>query len=163
MKALRLFFMLCSLSALISCRHESELTESQRNRIIDEITEMAIQFFVDSEAKNLEAVLSYLDNTEKFYWVFPPDPTPVSRDDLAALLKTEMETNNSVVSTWEEVRIEPLANDLAYYQGRFRQVVTDSAGSTAEFMGIESAMVVLREDGWKFMTGQTYFTHLKSE
>ena len=163
MKTLLLYSLVILLSAFISCQQTGQLSESKRTKIIDEVTEMAIQFFVDSEAKNLDAVLDYLDDSEKFFWVFPPDPTPVSRDNLVAVLKAEMEAVNSVMSTWDDIRIEPLTPDLVYYQGSFRQVRTDSSGNTNKFLGIESAIVVLREDGWKFLTGQTYFTHLNLE
>jgi len=163
MKTLKILCSLFLFMALVSCQRESQLTDSQRDEIIDGVKKMAIQFFVDSDAKNIDAVLNHLDNSKKFFWVFPPDPTHISRDDLASALKAEIETDNSVKSTWDNIQIEPLTANLAYYQGSFRQVVTEPSGDVSEFFGIESAVIILREDGWKFLNGQTYFAPVQSE
>ena len=163
MKTIKIFGLLFLLTAFISCQQEYQLTDSQRDEIIDGVKKMAIQFFVDSDAKDIDAVLNRLDNSKKFFWVFPPDPTHISRDDLASALKSEIETDNSVKSTWDNIQIEPLTANLTYYQGSFRQVVTEPSGAVSEFFGIESAVIILREDGWKFLTGQTYFAPLQEE
>ena len=149
--------------AFVSCQQESQLTNSQRDEIINGVKKMAIQFFVDSDAKNVDAVLSHLDNSSTFFWVFPPDPTHISRDDLASALKAEIEADNSVKSAWDNIQIVPLTTELAYYQGSFHQVLTDPSGTVSEYFGIESAVIILRKDGWKFLSGQTYYAPMQLE
>ncbi len=163
MNIFKFFSSLILFIAFVSCQQKSQLTDSQREEIINGIKKMAIQFFVDSDSKNFDAVLSHLDNSSTFFWVFPPDPTHISHDDLASALKAEIESDNSVKSDWDDIQIEPLTTELAYYQGSFHQIVTDSSGTVTEFIGIESAVIILRKDGWKFLNGQTYFAPVQSE
>lgn len=163
MKMFRILGLLILCMAFVSCQQESQLIGSQRDEIINSVKKMAIQFFVDSDAKNVDAVLNHLDTSSTFFWVFPPDPTPISRDDLASALKTEIEADNSVKSAWDNIQIEPLTTELVYYQGSFHQVATDSSGAVSEYFGIESAVVILRKNGWKFLNGQTFFAPVQSE
>ena len=141
---------------LSACCQEDELTETAKAEIINGVEQMAKQFFADSDAKNIEGVLGHLDNSPQFFWVFPPDPAHISHGVLAEALTAEMQSQNNVISEWTDIKVIPLKIDLAYYQGTFHQKIIQPDGIESEIIGNESAVVVLRQDGWKFLCGQTY-------
>jgi len=143
---------------LISCHSENQLTNVQREAIVDEVQKMAEKFFIDSDKKNIDAVISYLDTSSAFFWIFPPDSTYITRDELVSALKDEISSSNKVSSKWDKMRIEPITSELVYYQGIFHQIVRDTSGKETKFLGSESAIVILRESGWKFLYGQTFYS-----
>jgi hypothetical protein len=96
-----------------------------------------------------------MDSSDAFFWVFPPDTGAVSRAMLADGLRTELESYPSIEGRWLSLRVEPLTATLASYTGVFEQVATTVGGDVVTTHGIETAVVVLRDDGWKFLSGQT--------
>jgi len=163
MKTVKIAFILLLYLASCSCEPNSRTDDSWKEEVTRDVEQMAIQFFKDSDNKNTEAVVNYLDNSPGFTWVFPPEASLVSREDLVASLKAEMNSENRVVSEWGQMNVVPLSPELAFYQGSFHQDITNSNGELNSFFGIESAVIVLREDGWKFHSGQTYYASVPSE
>ena len=138
-----------------ACQQQYQLTDSQKTEIIKEVETMATQFFIDYNNKNIDAVVRSLDDSPKFFWVFPPETTHLSRDKLVSSLTLEIESALFLEAAWDEIIVEPLASDFAYCKGVFNVVITDSLKNEKKFIGIESAVVVKRKDGWKFLMGQT--------
>ena len=149
------FVVLLLVLPLVSCQRSTDLTDAQRTTVIQGVQQMALQFFDDLRTHNAPAVVGHLDSSDAFFWVFPPDTAVVSRASLAAALRAELEANPSIESRWLRIRVEPLTATVAAYSGVFEQMATDTEGKTVRTLGIESAVVVLRDDGWKFLNGQT--------
>lgn len=140
---------------LVSCQRSTDLTEAQRTTVIEGVQQMALQFYDDVRTHDAAAVVGHLDSSDAFFWVFPPDTAVVSRASLAAALQAELEAYPSIEGRWLRIRVEPLTATVAAYSGVFEQVATNTEAKSVTTLGIESAVVVLREDGWKFLNGQT--------
>ena len=163
MKTVKIFFVLLLCLTFFSCSQKSWTDDSWKEEVTRGVEQMAIQFFKESDTKNADAVVNYLDDSPEFSWLFPPETSLVSREDLVASLKAEMNSENRVVSEWDQMNVVPLSPELAFYQGSFHQDITNSNGELNRFFGIELAVIVLREDGWKFHSGQTYYEPVPSE
>ena len=150
-----LTFTLMCLLPLISCQRSTDLTEAQRRAVIQGVQQMAVQFFDDVRTHNADAIIAHMDSSDAFFWVFPPDTTLHSRATLAAGLRTDLDAYPSIEGRWLRMRVEPLTATIAVYTGVFEQVGTTLEGEIFTTRGIESATVILRDDGWKFLSGQT--------
>jgi len=148
------FALLCLLP-LLSCQRSTDLSDSQRAAVIQGVQQLAVQFFDDVRTHNAAAVIAHLDSSEAFFWVFPPDTGAVSRATIAEGLRAELESYPSIEGRWLTMRVEPLTATLASYTGVFEQVSTSVDGNAVRTQGIETAVVILRDNGWKFLSGQT--------
>lgn len=143
------------LFALASCQRSTDLNDVQRATVIQDVQQMTVQFFDDLRTHNADAAISRLDDSDAFYWVFPPDTAHVSRAAVAAQIRADLQANPSIEVRWLQMRVEPVTSTAAVYSGVFESVSTDPAGATVTVRGTEHAVVILRDDGWKFMNGQT--------
>lgn len=112
---------------------------------------------MDYEAEDFDAVMSHLDTSRNFFWIYPPDTVPVTREIFAEVLRWEFDMNNPIRYKWDTIQVIPLSSDLAYYQGRGHKVETDTSKIEHVVIGFQSAIVIRREEGWKLLSGQTYF------
>ena len=124
---------------------------------------MAVQYFDDMRTHNVASVIAHLDSSEGFFWVFPPDTAVVSRADLIAHLRAELEVYPSIEARWLQIRVEPLTSRIAAYTGVFEQVGTTAGGDVVTTRGIETALVIMRDDTWKYLSGQTTLSIVEPE
>jgi hypothetical protein len=61
------------------------------------------------------------------------------------------------------MNVEPLTKSLAFFHGNFEQISEDSTIENASGRLIVSAVVILRDNNWKFFKGQIYSEQIKKE
>ena len=163
MKIIKIIGLYLIVGSFLSCDQEAKLTNDQKYEIINSVKKSQEQFCLDYEAEDFDAVMSHLDTSRNFFWIYPPETVPVTREIFAEVLKREFEMNNPIKFIWDTIQVVPLSSDLAYYQGRFHRVETDT--SEIEQVGITfvSAIVIRREEGWKLLSGQNCLRYLTKE
>ena len=161
MKNLVLLNILILVVILFSCQKDSQLSEVQKEEIIDNVKEMASQFFIELDAGRINNAMNYIDSSATFNFIDFFIGT-IKRDDISNAYSSGLKRRNSFMSQWIDIEIDPLTNKLAYYQGHFNQVMTDSLGEVHKVNGYISTIVTLRDKNWKFLKGQIYMQELKS-
>lgn len=140
----------------MSCsEREMNLTEAEKQKIVDSVRLTLNNYFSDVEKAGLIAEFRYLDTSSDFYWVPPGYSSPISYDSVAAILKKYQPVYTFVKNSWESLLVHPLKIDLASYSGRIRSEMTDSSGKQTSFSLVETGLAIKRKSGWKLLSGQT--------
>jgi len=141
---------------LLSCRESSQLTESQKASVKDEVRSMLHNYSDDIRSKGMLAEFAYLDSSADFFWVPPPGfSAALSFDTVASMIKSNALLYQSVEISWDTVRITPLTPDLASYTSRLSSIMIANSGKVTRGSLVETGLVIRRKNGWKLLCGQT--------
>ena len=155
MKRSALVMLLFCTLYFMSCQGSGELNDIQRDTVIHGVQQAAVQIFDDLRTHNMASFAAALDSSDAFFWIFPPDTTAVTRDAIVSLHRAEMDKYPSIEGRWLRLRVEPISATLAAYTGLFEVVTISQTGETSTQQGIETGVMVLRHETWKFRNGQT--------
>jgi hypothetical protein len=142
--------------AFASCKQDdSSLTPSEKKTIIENTTRVLDNYYADIGREGLKAELRYLDSSNDFFWVPPGYTTSISYDSVVTILTQNAPAFQSVINSWDTLRIIPINRDLATYTGRLHSTMTDTAGKVSQYNLVETGILVRRKEGWKLLSGQT--------
>lgn len=142
-----------TLSAIfVSCQKKQALNAES---IEIEVKEM-FQAFDDSVRKNgMEGEFYFLDQSDAFYWVPQDYKYAIDYDSIASILHANAAQFNYIDNRWEELRIMPLSEKYASFNGIVISTVITGQNDTTKTKLSETGIVVKRKDGWKLLSGQT--------
>ena len=135
-----------------SCAPPEEFTEAERAAVADSIAQTIGTLLRAMEAEGWLAQLKYVDNSPEMFCVsyFADSLTFLSYDQYAAQVRAEAPSIRAVQFDYEDLQVRPLTRDYAFYSGKVREVLTDTAGVTHEVVAVESGVLIRRDDGWKY-------------
>ncbi len=140
---------------LLSCRESSQLKDSQKAAVMNEVRSMLRNYSDDIRSKGLLAEFAYLDSSADFFWVPPGFSSALPFDTVASMIKSNSLLYQSVEISWDTVRITPLTLDLASYTGRLSSITIANSGKVTRGSLVETGLVIRRKSGWKLLCGQT--------
>ncbi len=141
--------------AIASCSAPNELTETEKNFIIQEVRQTLKQYYQDIKANGLKAEFKYLDHSPDFFWLPPGYSHALSYDSVASVLIQNAPNFTLIENSFDTLHIVPLSQTLASYTGRLHSFMTDTSGKLNSFSLVETGVLVKRRDGWKLLLGQT--------
>jgi hypothetical protein len=133
----------------------SGLTEKEANLVRKETITMLNAYNNAIRSKGLLAEFEYLDSSKQFSWFPPGFSTWISYDSVASVLRANSPKLKSVNNSWDTLRIEPIARDLAAYTGVLLSETEDTSGKITRVRLKETGVLIRRNDKWKLLTGQT--------
>jgi len=140
----------------ISCSPETAQDSYSRDAVISEVRTMTDNFFNDINKEGFEAEFRYLDSTDDFFWVIPGSDQAIDYDSVYTILKQSAPDFDQIKFHWDQLNIYPLSSSIASYTGivggSMHQISTDSLWKIGL---IESGVFIKRDDGWKFLCGQS--------
>ncbi len=140
-----------------ACSHEEKpkLTEEEKTTIVMDVKEVLNNYNADVKAGGLTAEFKYLDNSKDFQWTPPGYQEPISYDSCVSMMKNAAGTYKEIDNSFESLTIDALAADTAFYSGKVKSTVTDTAGTAVTVYMNEKGKLIKRKDGWKLLTGET--------
>jgi len=146
---------LCFIAHLVSCTVSNRLSESEKESISTEVRNMFEEYHQAVAQNGLLGEFSFLDSSDNFFWVPPGYNSAINYDSVRAILEQNNALFNDVSFSWKELRIFPISTEIANYSGLVQSRMIDTAGVQIHAKIIESGTVILREDGWKILSGQS--------
>jgi len=140
---------------LCACQKSDKLTESEKNAIRDNVRQALHDYYEAIRTGGMRGEFGYLDNSPDFFWVPPGYSSWIAYDSVATVLNSNAPAFRLIENVWDTLRIDPLTRDYATYTGKFHSTMTDTAGNITTVAGIETGVVIKRQDGWKLLRGQT--------
>ena len=145
---MRYSLLLVFLSSLISC-HQN------RSKIENEIRSTIVNYYKDIRKEGLLAEFKYLDSSADFFWVPPGYSSYIKYDSVAAIIKRNAASLRSVDNSFDKLLITPLTDKYAQFSMTSHSTIADSSGKTFKISFVETGVLVKRQNGWKFLSGQT--------
>jgi hypothetical protein len=99
------------------------------------------------DSNQVELAMQYFDSSGMFILV------PLLEGSLKNFGKDITKAYKNITllkSNWQEIEIKPLKDELAYCQGRSKQVAEDSTGKSQYIFGNISVLVQYQNNKWKF-------------
>ncbi len=140
---------------LLSCRESSQLTDSQKASLMNEVRSMLRNYSDDIRSKGLLAEFAFLDSSADFFWVPPGSSSALSYNTVASMIRSNALLYQSVENSWDTLRIFPLTPDLAGYTGKLSSIMIANSGKVTKVSLVETGLVIRRRNGWKLLCGQT--------
>ncbi|MGB5818477.1 MAG: hypothetical protein WBG90_03260 [Saonia sp.] len=151
------------LFVLISCGRVKKSDYLDKERTVEEVHQMLLDYLVDINKEGLVAEFRYLDDSSDFFWVPPGYRSALSYDSVKTILERNHKAIHSIKMQWDTLQIFPLTNEIANYSGIVDGVMIDTAGIKSTMSIIESGTIIKREDGWKLLSGQSEILRAASE
>lgn len=140
---------------IFSCKGKDEFTDQERIKVTKEVKETLNKLNADVQEKGILAELNYLDSTADFFWAPPGYWYNIKYDSVVKILRTNATGLTSVINNWDTLKITPLTENYASYNGRMHSITTSIAGKTLATSYMETGIMVKRKGGWKILSGQT--------
>lgn len=131
------------------------LKVEEKESIIQEVKMMLENYHDDIVKDGIEDELKYLDSSSDFFWVPPGYNSALDYSTIKGILLANSKTINYIEFSWETIKIFPLTNKIATYTGIVKCVEVDTSNKAMNFQILESGTVIKRENGWKFLNGQS--------
>ena len=112
-------------------------------------------YFAATRENGPLAGLTFLDTSEQFFWVPPGYNSAIKRDSVVTVITSFAPAIQSIDNRWVNLEVHALDQHSAVFTGEVQSRSTDTAGSSTETLLLETGVMVLREDGWKMLCGQT--------
>jgi penicillin V acylase-like amidase (Ntn superfamily) len=145
---MRYSLLLVFLSSLIAC-------QQNRSKIEKEIRSTIVNYYNDIRKEGLRAEFKYLDSSADFFWVPPGYSSYIKYDSVAAIIKRNASSLRSVDNSFSKLFIMPLTNKYAQFTMSSHSTIVDSSGKSFKIRFVETGIMIKRQDGWKFLSGQT--------
>lgn len=134
---------------------QKTLNSESKEAISLEIKQMFNNYYNDITKKGLTRELKYLDNSSDFFWVPPGYEKALDYNTIKGILIANSKVINHIEFSWESIKIHPITEEIATYTGIVKCVQVDTDAKSVTFKIIESGTLIKREDGWKFLNGQS--------
>ncbi len=141
--------------AVFNSYGQETLSKEYKETISLEIKQMFDSFHKDITKNGLMSEFKYLDTSSDFFWVPPGYKKTLDYNTVKSILTRNSKTVNFIEFSWESIKIVPLTNEIANYSGIVKCVQVDTNHNSKTFRIIESGTLIKREDGWKFLNGQS--------
>ncbi len=149
------FFLFAALALLLSCRESTQLTDTEKASVSNDVRAMLQNYSGDIRSKGLHAEFAYLDSSSDFFWVPPGFNSALPYDTIASMIRSNAAMFQSVDMAWENLMIVPLTANLATYTGRVNSLMIATSGKVSKTQLVETGLVIKRNDRWKLLSGQT--------
>ena len=157
------FFGIFFLMAITSCVQTDKLSEAEKQLIINDVTEMFVNYHNDIRKDGLTAEFKYLDQSTDFFWVPPGYKSALSYDSVRQILEINAKSFRAIEFEWDRLQVFPLSDKIANYSGIVKGSMIDTSGIKASVLIIESGTVIKRPDGWKLLSGQSAVLNPESD
>ena len=147
--------LLSSVCLVVSCERKSSLSSTEKERVINEVTEMLTAYHEAIKKNGLSAEFEFLDQSENFFWIPPGYHLALNYDSVESILTQNALSLTKVNFEWKSLTIIPLTADLANFHGIVSGNILDTAGVLTEISMMESGTVIKRTSGWKLHNGQS--------
>lgn len=152
---LRLFCLIIATSILHSCMRGKEMSETEKNDVTKASEKILNDYLNDVRENGLSAEFKYLDSSADFFWVPPGYRSALTYDSVRSILEQNAKSYRTFDLKWQNLKILPLANNLANYTGSALGSMVDTSGISTTLSMIETGTLIKRPDGWKLLCGQT--------
>ncbi len=152
---LRLFCLIIATSILHSCMRGKEMSETEKNDVTKASEKILNDYLSDVRENGLSAEFKYLDSSADFFWVPPGYRSALTYDSVRSILEQNAKSYRTFDLKWQNLKILPLANNLANYTGSALGSMVDTSGISTTLSMIETGTLIKRPDGWKLLCGQT--------
>lgn len=149
--------------AITSCVQTDKLSEAEKQLIINDVTEMFVNYHNDIRKDGLTAEFKYLDQSTDFFWVPPGYKSALSYDSVRQILEINAKSFRAIEFEWDRLQVFPLSDKIANYSGIVKGSMIDTSGIKASVLIIESGTVIKRPDGWKLLSGQSAVLNPESD
>lgn len=137
---------------LISCTPDKTYDTT---KIELEVKDMFLAYD-DSVRKNgIEGEFFFLDNSDAFYWVPPGYKYALHYDSISRILHENATNFKYIDNNWDTLEILPLSDKYASFNGVINSYSITVNNDTIVTKLSETGLVVKRENGWKYLNGQT--------
>ena len=154
-RAQGIYFLVCLLFTVYSCKTESTSDPLDKKRIEAEVRTMFDQYHAAIIKDGLTGEFPYLDQSDEFFWVPPGYTKALNYESIHAILSMNAPALEHAEFHWKDLDVFPLSNTIATFTGIVEGHTIDTAGTRTNISLIESGAVIKREDGWKLLCGQT--------
>ena len=137
----------------IACETKNEKID--RKKIDEEIRITITNYYNDIRKEGPIAEFKYLDSSEDFFWTPPGYSSPINYDSVAAFIRKNAPAFKSVDNSLDTAIIASLTNEYAQVFMKTNSTIVDTSGNTSHHSFIETGVMIKRNDGWKFLSGQT--------
>jgi ketosteroid isomerase-like protein len=156
MKIFISLFLVCFFLTAFTCGEKSlTVSKQDKSEIEKAVKQMTANYFKDFYTRNVDSVLKHYDTSACFFWSITPDTIPMKRGAMVTMHRHAIRDYVKFDGYWSDMRVEPLTRDLAMYHGTYHVYTEDKSGQKGKIMGVETGVMIKREDGWKFLAGQT--------
>lgn len=140
---------------LTACRQPEQLLPEEQKEIEANVRQTLENYHAAVKKEGLKGEFAYLDSSTGFFWVPPGYLSAISYDSVASVLKQNTGRYTSIHNSFENLKILPLAQNLASYTAKLHSVMTDTAGRKATYTMLETGLLIKRGNSWKLLNGQT--------
>lgn len=151
---MRNLYFLSAFLLLLSCSQSSRQNHDTSSAKI-EIKSTIDSYYDDIRKEGLLAELKYMDSSSQFFWVPPGYLNYAGYDSITVAIRRNAASFKSVDNRYDSLLIIPLTKEYASFVMRTVSTTVDAAGDTSKAAFIESGVMVKRNGGWKFLSGQT--------
>ncbi|MCU0373181.1 MAG: nuclear transport factor 2 family protein [Ignavibacteria bacterium] len=156
MKLIISLLLACLLLTAFTCGEKTlKLDDSERAEIVEAVKSMTSRYFEDFHANNVDTVLRHYDTSACFFWSITPDTIALKRSAMVTMHRHAIKDYAKFEGYWSNIQVEPLTKELAMYHGTYHVNTEDKGGKKGKITGVETGVMVKREDGWKYLAGQT--------
>lgn len=134
---------------------QEQLNVEEKRVITQEIHLMFSNYHNDIISHGLIRELNYLDTSPDFFWTLPNYTKPLDYYTIKKIITETSKTTKFIDFSWETIKIHPLTTNIASYIGILKCVKIDTTNTRTSFKISESGTLIKREDGWKFLNGQS--------
>lgn len=135
---------------------QASAQEAAPSPTVAEQIEAALERYVAAvNAADWETALSFYAADPAFFWIEDGAVRYRSRDEVAEAYAGLGQLFSSFEIGISEVRVVPLAADVATVGLSFEQTMSTESDTTYEVRGAILATMVAREGGWRFLNGHT--------
>jgi hypothetical protein len=156
MKLFISLFLVCFFLLAFTCGEKPlTLSDNDKSDIVKAVKDMTSKYFMDFYTHNVDSVLRHYDTSACFFWAITPDTIAMKRSAMVTMHRHAVKDYTKFEGYWSDMRVEPLTNELAMYHGTYHVLTEDKDGHIGKIMGVETGIMIKREDGWKYLAGQT--------
>ena len=148
-------FLVISILLWVSCTPQSDKAAYSKEEVESAVRKTLSDYLADIGKEGLTAEFKYLDDSPDFFWVPPGYTSALSYDSVKTILTENAGKFLKIDFQWETLRVYPLSPEIATYTGIVDAQMTDTAGAKIKTRIIESGTMILRDDGWKILSGQS--------
>jgi ketosteroid isomerase-like protein len=131
-------------------KDETMLTQKEQAKVQQDVSKMADDIAHDITKDGPSAWLRYFANTPDFFMAVNGQLAFANNDSATAFIQNVLpKIIHDITLQWNNIRIDPLTNDLAVMAADYKETITDAAGKQANNNGYFTAIAQKTEQGWK--------------
>jgi hypothetical protein len=143
--------LLLAINVAISCKQRpTHLSVPDSARVKDSVSRMAANMARDISKKGPAAWLDYFENTPGFFMASQGELVFTDYQSAQRFILNTLDKEISKISLrWNNLRVDPLASDLAFIGADFHEDLSNISGKIISIDGYFTAMASLSNNRWK--------------